>query len=74
MNQIMMLLQLMRSGGNPMAMLNQLAGQNPQIRQAMQMMRGKDPKQLRTMAENMAKESGTDLLGLAKSLGIDLPR
>ena len=40
MNPMMFLMQAARSG-NPMGMLQQLAGQNPQISQAMRMMQGK---------------------------------
>lgn len=69
-NQMMQLINLARTGGNPMAMLNAMSGSNPQIAQAMQMMRGKSPQQLRQMAENMANERGINLNQLASSMGL----
>jgi len=60
-NPMFQIMNVMRSGGNPAALLNQLAGQNPQVRQAMQMMRGKSPAELQQMAQNMARERNLDL-------------
>lgn len=68
------MMNLARTGGNPMAFLQQLAGRNPQAAQVMRMMRGKNSQQLRTMAENMAKERGTSLEQVVSQLGIPLPR
>ena len=58
---MMAMLQMARNGGNPMQMLQQMAGQNPQAAQAMRLIQGKSPQQLRQTAENMAKQSGTSL-------------
>ena len=62
MNPMMFLMQAARSG-NPMGMLQQLAGQNPQISQAMRMMHGKSTQQLQQMAQEwtrrMQNEDGT---------------
>lgn len=69
-NPIMALINVMKSGGNPNAMLQQMAGSDPRIGQAMQMMQGKSPQQLRSMAENMARERGTTVQDVARSLGI----
>lgn len=69
-NPVMMLLNAARNGGNPMQLMQQMAMQDPRIAQAQQMMQGKSPQQLRQMAENMARERGTDLQSVARSLGI----
>lgn len=69
-----MMMQMMRSGGNPNAMLQQMANQNPQVRQFMQMINGKTPQQLRQIAENVAKERGVTLEYVAQQLGIAVPR
>lgn len=53
-------------------MLGQMASQNPQIRQYMQITQGKNPQQLKSIAENMAKERGISLRDLALNLGIPL--
>ena len=71
-NPVMILLNAARSGGNPMQLMQQMAMQDPRIAQAQQMMQGKSPQQLRTMAENMARERGTDLQSVARSLGIKI--
>ncbi len=74
MNPLNMILQVMQSGNNPMQFLQNQAMQNPQMAQAMNLINGKSPAQLRTIAENMAKESGVDLNALAKSFGLTLPK
>ena len=57
-NPLMMLVQTMRGGGDPMQLLQKMAGQNPQVAQALKMIQGKNPQQLKTMAENMARQLG----------------
>ena len=60
MNPMAMLMQMMRTrNGNPAPLLEQLARQNPAMRQAMDMARGKSPQELRQIADNMAKQRGT---------------
>lgn len=72
-NPLFQLMNVMRSGGNPAALLQQMAGQNPQVRQAMQMMRGKSPAELQQMAQNMAKERNIDLNQLLQQFGMANP-
>lgn len=72
-NPMAAMVSAMRSGGNPMALIQHMAGQNPQMRQFMQMINGKSPAQLRQMAENMAKERGVSLNDVARQLGITIP-
>ena len=67
------MLQMARNGGNPMQMLQQMAGQNPQAAQAMRLIQGKNPQQLRQIAENMAKERGISIDDLARQLGVTFP-
>lgn len=69
-NPVMILLNVARSGGNPMQLMQQMAMQDPRIAQAQQMMQGKTPQQLRQMAENMARERGTTVQDVARGLGI----
>lgn len=70
-NPLMMLVQAMNSGQNPMALMQQMAGQNPQIAQAMRLMQGKNPQQLEQMARSMAGERGIDLNQMMRQLGIN---
>ena len=58
-NHLMMLLQAAQGGGDPIQILSQLAGNDPMMAQALKMVQGKTPDQLRRMAENMARERGT---------------
>ena len=70
-NPLMMLLNIARNGGNPMAAMQQMAQSNPQMRQAMQMIQGKSPAELQQMAQNMAKERGIDLNEFLRQMGIN---
>ena len=72
-NPLMMLVQTMRGGGDPMQLLQKMAGQNPQVAQALKMIQGKNPQQLKTMSENMAKERGVSINDIARQLGINNP-
>ena len=70
-NPVAMLVQAMNNGGNPMALMQQMAMQNPQIAQAMSLMQGKSPQQLETMVRNMAGERGIDINEMIRQLGIN---
>lgn len=72
-NPMAMLMNAVRGGGNPAALIEQMAVSNPQVKQAVNMMRGKSPQQLRTMAENMANERGVSINDVARQLGIVVP-
>ena len=64
------LIGMLRNGGNPQVILQQMAGNNPQMRQVMQMVQGKNPQELQQMAMNMCRERGTTPQDVMKSLGI----
>lgn len=63
-----------QGGMNPTALLGQLARSDPRAAQALQLLQGKSPDQLRSMAENMARERGTTVEEIARSLGLKLPK
>ena len=69
-NPLAAMAQLAKTGGDPMQMVRQMAGRDPRMRQFMQMVNGKSPLQLRQIAENMAKENGTTVEEIARTLGI----
>lgn len=73
-NPMMAILQAARSGGNPMAMMQQMASHSPKGGQLLQMIQGKSPAQMRTIAENMAKERGVSLDQVAAQFGLNLPK
>lgn len=74
MMNIMQLVQIAQSGGNPMQMLTSMAQTNPQIGQVMQMVNGKTPAELQRMVYDTAKQRGVDVNQLARQLGIRLPK
>ena len=69
-NPIGLLIQAAQGRGDPMRIIGQLAGGNPMIAQGLQMVRGKSPDQLRQLAENMAKERGTNVEDILRGLGL----
>lgn len=70
MNPLAMLMQMARSkSGNPAPLLEQLARQNPALRQAMDMTRGKSPQEVRQIADNMARQRGTTVEDILRRMG-----
>ena len=67
-----MIMQLVQSKGDPMAMLSRMGG--PQAQEAMNLIRGKNADQLRELAMRMAQERGTDMEAIARQLGLTLPK
>lgn len=72
-NPMLQMIGLLRNSKNPMAMLENMAQSNPQIRQFMQVIGGKSEQELREIAQNMAKERGTSVEDIARQLGITIP-
>ena len=69
-NPMFQILQAVRMGRNPQMLMEQLARTNPQINQAMTMMQGKSPQEIRQMAENMCRERGTTPEQVMQMLGL----
>ena len=72
-NPLMTLMQVARSGGNFIPVLQRMAMNNPQAAQAIRLIQGKSPQQLEQIATNMAKERGVPINDIARQLGISLP-
>lgn len=70
----MQVIQMLQRGANPNQLMMQLAQNNPAVRQAMQMVNGKTPDQIRDMAQQIAKQRGIDLDQLTQQLGIRLSK
>jgi hypothetical protein len=70
MNNLMSLIGMLRSAGNPMAMLQQQAGNDPVIARALQMIQGKSPDQIMGIANNLAREQGVDINQFRSQLGL----
>ena len=61
------IINVMRGGGDPNALMQQVIKQNPQLHQ---IAAGKSPEQLMSIAENMCKERGTSIDAVLKQFGI----
>lgn len=66
-NPLVQLINTMRNGGNPDALVQQLLRNNPQ---AQQIVAGKTPDQLMQVAENMCRECGTNVDEVLRQFGI----
>ena len=71
-NPMMSMVQMAMGGMSPVQYLQQRMGQNPQIAQAMNLIRGKTPEQLHQIADNMAKQCGTTVEEIARRYGIPI--
>lgn len=71
---MMQILQMLQGGTNPIEMLQQMMGQDPRAGQAMKLLQGKSPQQMRTMAQNMAQQRGMSLEQFAGQFGLHLPK
>lgn len=54
----MQIMAMLNSSGNPEAMLQQMAQQNPILKRAMMMAKGKSPQEIRAIAINLASQRG----------------
>lgn len=72
-NPMAQIMQMMQGGQNPAAILDMLSGVSPQVRQVKDIMRGKSSAELEQMARNMARERGTTIEDIARSLGVQVP-
>lgn len=70
MNPMQMIFQAVRNRtGNPMTLMEQAARQNPALRQAMDITRGKTPQEARQIADNMARQRGTTVEDILRQMG-----
>lgn len=72
-NPIMQMMGMLQNSKNPMAVMQKLAGQNPQLKQIMEITQGKTPQQMQQMAENLAKQKGVNLQEFMQQMGINRP-
>ena len=72
-NPLVFMMNAMRRGGSPQALLQQMAQQDSRAQQVLQILGNKPSRQQREIVQNMARERGVDLDNLARSLGIQIP-
>ena len=72
-NPLVFMMNAMRRGGSPQALLQQMAQQDSRAQQVLQILGNKPSRQQREIVQNMARERGVDIDSLARSLGIQIP-
>ena len=66
------LFQMFKNTSNPYALVQSLAGNNPQIQQILNNLQGKNPQELEQYARNVAQSKGIDLNQFLGQFGIRL--
>jgi len=66
------LLQMMRNSRNPLAVVKQMAGNNPQMQELINNLQGKNPKELEQYARNVAQSKGIDLKQYLGQFGLNI--
>ena len=68
----MQMLQMFRNSNNPMAVMQQIAGNNPQMQGLLQNLQGKNPQELEQFARNLAQSKGVNLSQFLNQYGISV--
>jgi len=71
-NNPLQLIGLLQNSNNPMGVLQQLLGNNPQYRQIMQMIQGKSPQEIEQYVRNLYQSQGQDINQIASQFGLKL--
>lgn len=71
-NNPMQLIGMLQNAQNPIGLLQQLFGNNPQFKQVMQIVHGKSPQELEQYVRNLAQGQNIDLLKLASQFGLKI--
>lgn len=66
------ILQMFKNANNPMAVMQQLSNNNPQIQQLMQNLQGKTPQELEQYARNLAQSKNINLNQLLNQYGLNI--
>lgn len=73
-NPLMNIVKMIQSGGNPQQLINQIVNQNPNLKNIMNNINGKDTNQLKDMFYSMCNEKGINPQDIAKQYNINLPK
>ena len=60
-NPMIKMFQMLQQSQNPMGMMQNMFGKNPQFQHVMKMVQGKSPKELEQYVRNVAKTQNFDL-------------
>ena len=68
----MQLIMMIRNSNNPMGMIQQMFGNNPQYQQIMSMVQGKSPQEIEKYVRNLYQSQGRDINQIASQFGLRL--
>ena len=71
-NNPLQLISMLQNSQNPMILMQQIFGNNPQFRQIMQIVNGKRPQQLEQYVRNLYQSQGQDINQIASQFGLKL--
>lgn len=68
----MQIMGMLQNAQNPMALMQQLLGNNPQFKQVMKIAQDKSPAELEQYVRNLAQGQNIDLTQLASQFGLKI--
>ena len=63
---------MLQNANNPMALMQQVLGTNPQFKQVMQIAQGKSPQELEQYVRNLYQSQGQDINQIASQFGLKI--
>ena len=71
-NNPLQLIGVLQNANNPMALMQQVLGTNPQFKQVMQIAQGKSPQELEQYVRNLYQSQGQDINQIASQFGLKI--
>ena len=71
-NNPLQLIGKLQNAQNPMALMQQVLGTNPQFKQVMQIAQGKSPQELEQYVRNLYQSQGKDINQTASQFGLKI--
>ena len=72
MNNMLQMIQMLSNSQNPMGLLRQFAGNNPELQKVMQIAQTKTPQEFETYVKNVCASNNIDINSLAKQFNLPL--
>lgn len=72
----MQMIQMFQNSQNPMGLIQNMLGSNPQFQRVMQMVNGKSPAEMEQIARNLCAQSGVDFNSAVdgmRKMGLNMP-
>ena len=71
-NNPLQLIGMLQNANNPMVLMQQVLGTNPQFKQVMQIAQGKSPQELEQYVRNLYQSQGQDINQIASQFGLKI--